>query len=374
MLGDEGTDQQRIHGQARRASHQRRNHDGQQTVAPAADGARGHDAGDGAGKAGQQRNERAPRQAHSAHDAIQQKSRTRQIARIFQHQNEEEQNQNLRQKHQHSTGAGNHAIRQQAVEHAFWQCCLDPFAQRSHPAFDAFHQRLSPAEHGLKHQEQRSQQQQRAPHRVQHDGVNAVITRCIYRRLLHSALHDGGNLRMQRQQLLTRAFAGLRHPLAIQHRRLQIARFVTVQPLQQAAGTILAHAHAFHHGHAQCLAQHSLVHHNAPALGHVAHIEHQHHGQAQRPRLQHQAQVQAQVGGIGHTDQQLGRRLTRMLALDDVTRNALVGAVRIQTVCAWQIQQAHAALGWRGQPAFLALNRDAGVVRYLLARTSQQIE
>ena len=66
------------------------------------------------------------------------------------------------------------------------------------------------------------------------------------------------------------------------HRALQLLQVGTVQPLHQLLGAVAAHAHGGQHGHAQLTRQYLAVNGNALALGHVHHVEHQHHGQAQR--------------------------------------------------------------------------------------------
>ncbi|KAF5289490.1 hypothetical protein FQR65_LT20824 [Abscondita terminalis] len=369
-LGNEGADQQRIDRQACRAGHQRRDHDGHQPVAPAGDGARGHDAGHGAGKAGQQRDEGATRQPHLAHDPVQQEGRARQIARVLQREDEEEQDQDLRQEHQHAARARDDAVGQQAAQRALGHVLVDQGRHGRYAALDAIHQWLRPAEHGLEHQEQRGRQQQHAPQRVQHHGVDAVVAPGVHHGFLHAGGHDAGHLLVQCQHLFARiALRGLRHG-----RRGQGARLGPVQPLQQFARAVLAHAHGGQHRHAQGVRQGLAVDGDALAPGHVAHVEHQQHGQAQAPRLQHQAQVQAQVGGIGDADQQFGRRLARMPARDDVARDALVLAVRMQAVGARQVQNTHTPAAGRIQPALLALHGDARVVGHLLSRTGQQVE
>ena len=110
LIGDDGGDNQRVHGQPRGAGQQRGDGDGHQPFARVVDGAGGHHGGHGAGKAGQQRNERTAGQAAFRHHVIQQERGARQVARVFQQQDEGEQDGNLRQEHQHAARAGNHAV------------------------------------------------------------------------------------------------------------------------------------------------------------------------------------------------------------------------------------------------------------------------
>ena len=110
LVGDDGGDNQRIHGQPRGAGQQRSDGDGNEAFTRVVDGTGGHHGGHGTGEAGQQRNERTAGQSAFRHHVIQQKCGARQIARVFQQQDEGEQDGNLRQEHQHAARAGNHAV------------------------------------------------------------------------------------------------------------------------------------------------------------------------------------------------------------------------------------------------------------------------
>jgi hypothetical protein len=165
-LRNEGGDQQRIDGKSCRAGHQRRDHDGDEAIAPVGDGARCHDAGNGAGKAGQQWNEGAAGQADAAHGAVKQEGRARQIAGIFKRENEEEEDQDLRQKDQHATDAGDDAVDDEAVQQPFGHQFTDPFAEAGDAAINGVHRHFGPTEHSLEHQEQRSGEDQHAPDRM----------------------------------------------------------------------------------------------------------------------------------------------------------------------------------------------------------------
>ena len=170
---------------------------------------------------------------------------------------------------------------------------------------------------------------------MQHHGVDAVIHTQTGCRGPHGQFHQpvhllmGANdlgLRVQRRGIQRHRLLGG------YHRGLQGLRGGRIQPGQQFLRAITAHTHRGQHGHAQLTGQHLTVNLNAPALGHVAHVQHQHHGQAQGPGFQHQAQVQAQVGGIGHAHQQVGQRLAGAAATHDVTGDGFIQAVRVQAV------------------------------------------
>jgi hypothetical protein len=112
----------------------------------------------------------------------------------------------------------------------------------------------------------------------------------------------------------------------------------------------------------------------ALALGDVEHVERQHERPAHLLQLQHQAQDQPQVGGVGHADQGLGRDPRRPAAHHGVAGDDLVGAAGAQGIGAGQVEHAHLAAGGRGQHALLPLDRNAGVVGHLLAAAGQGVE
>ncbi len=84
--------------------------------------------------------------------------------------------------------------------------------------------------------------------------------------------------------------------------------------------------------------------------------------------------MQAQIGRVGDADDEIRHRFAGIAAGDDVARDRLVRARRRERVGAGQIEHAHTAPGRRGVVPFLALDRDAGVVRDLLPRAGEQVE
>ena len=101
-----------------------------------------------------------------------------------------------------------------------------------------------------------------------------------------------------------------------------------------------------------------------------------HHRQAEALQLEHQAQVQAQVGGVDDADQQVRRRLAGAPAEHHVARDRLVGRRRVRG-CRRRAGRARAIACGRAagrEAAFLALDRDAGVVGDLLAAAGQPVE
>ncbi len=109
-------------------------------------------------------------------------------------------------------------------------------------------------------------------------------------------------------------------------------------------------------------------------LRRIHHVDRQHHRPAELAHFQREAQVQAQVGGIDHADQHVGRRLAGIEAAAQVAGDRFVQAGGMQAVGARQVQQRVAAARRRVEAAFLALDGDAGVVGDLLPAAGQQVE
>ena len=357
---DERADQQRIHGQPRRARHQRCHENRHQPVARVLNRARGHHAGNRARKTRQQRNERAPRQPRARHQPVEQEGRARQIARFFQRQDEKEQDQDLRQEHQHAARAGDDAVHQQALQHAVWHDVADPHAHGFHGPLDALHERLRPREHRLEHEEHQHGQQHQAQYRMQHDTVEPVVQLGGAARHGHGgieqALHFNVRIRIHREPD--------RH-----------GRQLFVVDMGDKVGRAIAFdGHGLHHGHAQSGFQLGPVDSNTAPLGCIHHVQRQHHRQAQALQFQHETQVQPQVSSVDHADQQVGTRLAAERAEADITRDGFVRAGGDQAVGAGQIENLHMPARRRSEAAFLALDRHARVVCDLLAAARQQVE
>ena len=83
---------------------------------------------------------------------------------------------------------------------------------------------------------------------------------------------------------------------------------------------------------------------------------------------------QPQIGGIGDAEHEIGQRLAGGAAEHDVAGDLLVGAAAAQRIGAGQVDQRHLASARRDERAFLALHRDARIVRDLLPAAGQRIE
>ena len=81
-----------------------------------------------------------------------------------------------------------------------------------------------------------------------------------------------------------------------------------------------------------------------------------------------------EIGGIDDHDQRVGQALAVLRAGDDIARDAFVGGGGLQAVRAGQVDQFDRPPVVEHQPPDLPLDRDAGIIADLLARTGQRIE
>ena len=147
-----------------------------------------------------------------------------------------------------------------------------------------------------------------------------------------------------------------------------------VDALDQRLRTVLAHRHRLHHRHAEFALQYFAVDGDAALLRSVDHVQRHHHRPAHLPHFQHEAQVQAQVGGVDHAHQHVRRRLARVEATAQVAGDRFVQAGRVEAVGTRQVQHRVAAPGRRAQHALLALDRDPGIVGHLLPAAGELVE
>ena len=295
-------DDQGVDRDARRAGHQRRHQDGGQPVALVVDHPRRHDARDGAGEGRQQRDEGAAVQAGAAHDPVHQEGRAGHVAEVLQQDDEEEQDQDLRQEDDHAADAGDHPVLEEAVQQVGQRRGLDQGAEPGEAVRISVHQRPRPGEHRLEHHEQHGEQDRpgrppdaaarRRPCAVQRSGSPGARTAA---RRMRSASRWAPRISPASGARQSAALAGGRSASS----RSTSASSSSMPPLRMATVvTIGSRARApGPRGRSRCRWR-----------GDVDHVERQHHRPADLLQLQRQAQHQAQVGGVGHADDQVGRR------------------------------------------------------------------
>ena len=75
----------------------------------------------------------------------------------------------------------------------------------------------------------------------------------------------------------------------------------------------------------------------------VDHVEHQHHRAADALQFEDQPQREARIGGIGHADENIGRRFAGKAAEHHVARHLFIGAARAQRIGAGKIDKLNGA-------------------------------
>ena len=364
---DEGADQQRIDGQPRRAGHQRRDQDGGHAVADVGDRARGHDARHGAGEARQQRDEGPARQPDAAHHPVEQVGGARQVAAFLESQDEQEQKQDLWQEHQHAARAGDHAVHQQAAQRALRQHDEQPLARARHAGIDQLHRQRCPAEHGLEHCEQQRRQHREAGDRMQHHGIEPCQGALAGRLAVADDVEDAAGLALRVDDL-----GGRR--VAVGQSAARRWLLLALQFLDQRVRPAGGHGDRLDHRQAELRLQCAGIETVATRSRDVAHVEGHHQRQAQRAQLEHQPQVESQVGGVQHADHDFGWRLASQPAEHRIARDRLVERGGRQAVGAGQVEDSIAPAARPAEAAFLALDRYAGVVGHLLVTAGEAIE
>jgi hypothetical protein len=143
---------------------------------------------------------------------------------------------------------------------------------------------------------------------------------------------------------------------------------------EQRIRTAALHGDGGHHGNAKLGGHARDVDGNAAPFRGVDEVQNHQHRLAQRLQLQHEAQVQAQVGGIDDAEQQIRRRFTGIEAAKEVAGHRFVEAGRLQAVGTGQIKDRQLATRRKPRATFLALDGDAGVVGHLLPAAGDAVE
>ena len=307
-------------------------------------------------------------QAGARHHPVHQERRPGHVAEVLEQDDEEEQDHDLRQEHQHAADAGDDPVRQQALQQARGHVEGDLHRQPVEPGLDQVHGRIGPAEHRLEHQEQDRQQDQDAGDRVQQHAVDLAGPGVGPLGWPHRQLVDAFGRVMRGAD--GAGVGRLPHRGAVDFGAVGGG----VDQGQQVVDAPLARGHGGDDRAAQLARQGLKVDVDALALGDVDHVQRQHHRLAGLFQLQQQAQHQAQVGGVGHGHQQVRRAFPGALAEHDVAGDFLVGTARAQGIGARQVQHRHPPPGGRGEEAFLALHRDAGVVGDLGPAAGEGVE
>ena len=150
--------------------------------------------------------------------------------------------------------------------------------------------------------------------------------------------------------------------------------FHRVELRDQRAGAARLDGDRFDHRYAELLAQFFHVDDEAALLRDVHHVEDQHGGTLQPRHFQHQAEVEAQIGGVGHQHDDVRHARIAATAEEHVAGNRFVRRHRVEAVRAGQIDDLIGASRGGTEVTFLALDGDAGVVGDFLAGPGEAVE
>jgi hypothetical protein len=113
----------------------------------------------------------------------------------------------------------------------------------------------------------------------------------------------------------------------------------------------------------------------AALRGDITHVECNDHRPPEALQLEHQAQVEPQIGRIDHAHEQVRRRLARMTAEHDIAGDSLIKRGGLETVGSGQVDHPEGPAGARAdQPPFLALDGHARVIGDFLPTARETIE
>ena len=147
-----------------------------------------------------------------------------------------------------------------------------------------------------------------------------------------------------------------------------------IETAEQFAHARSPHADGLDHRNTELASERVLVDDDAALARQVAHVEREQQRHAEPLQREHEPQVLTKVGRVGDADDSVGFRFAVATAEQHVSRDLLVGRRGLEAVQTRQIEHADAFAGRRDRNAFLALDRNAGVVRDFLAAASEQVE
>ena len=199
---------------------------------------------------------------------------------------------------------GDHPVDQKALQEPGRQASSRPRRARlSNPAAIRSMIGAAPGEHRLEHHEQQAEQDDRPRDRMQHDRVDHARSRCAGSRGIRTA---AAMIRSASRRAARRSAAV---GWAIRPRRGGASPSSSIRSSRAQQRVDAGPAHRGRGDHRQAeLGRHPVeVDLDAARRGDVDHVEHQQHRQADALQFQSQPQAEAQVGGVGDHQQEVGR-------------------------------------------------------------------
>ncbi len=189
-VGDEGGNEQHVHGQARGAGHEGRDEDGGEAVALVLDGARGHDGGNRAGIGGEQGDEGLAVESDGAHDAVGDERGAGQVAGVLEDSDEEKQQKNLGEENEDGGDALPRAVEEQGLEPSGGKQGAHEFCGAGEDFAEAVGERLADGEDDFKDADDHDEKQQRSPEAMEQDVIELAAVLCRERGMIAGAAAD----------------------------------------------------------------------------------------------------------------------------------------------------------------------------------------
>ena len=177
LVGHHESDEEEVHGQARRASHPRRDEDGQEAFPFARNGPGTHDGGDGTGKSAEEGNGRASIEPQGPHPAVVHEGHAGHVAALLEGCHSAEEQGNLWHENDHPADAREQAVDQQIGPPPGVKRSADSFHQAPHARVDEVHWPSGPGIDGLENQEEDRHEDDGSSDAVGEDAVEPAAQR-----------------------------------------------------------------------------------------------------------------------------------------------------------------------------------------------------
>ena len=312
-IGEEGTCKQGDDRQLRAAGHEGGQHRGSAALTLIADGAAGHNAGDGAARADDEGNDGLTAETHLLKDGIQHHADTGHVAAILQQSHQEVHDHHQGQESHHGDDTAHDTVNKQCLHDV--GCTGDEATECLLSCFQPAHQRVGdpradPRLRDLEHEEDHHSKDGDTQPLIGEDIVDFILGIFVTVKdlaLLHLAdntvdegktltiglLHHGlvgqvtGTLLIGSNLLLTEAGSSSLHHLP-----------------QTCMACI--RGHRLHHRAAKSSTQCRSIDDRLPLFVHIALIKCHHHGDAQLQQLRGKEQAAAQIGSVHNIDDGIG--------------------------------------------------------------------
>ena len=263
------------------------------------------------------------------HQPVHQERGADHVAGAFEQENKEEQDQDLRQEGDHRTDAGDRSVDHRGAQQPRRKRNAGLRRQPRHQILDPRNRRLAPGEHGLEHDEHDCSEDERAEEGMEQRGIETVGPAA------NRGFADdcrSGDFASPALEVDEVAFDQGMNPAERRGKHV-------VQGAVQLGKAAAADRDRFDNGHAKLPLKHFGVELKSVALGKIDHVERDDRRQSKLDELQREAEVIVEVGGVEDDDQGVGLALALLLAEQHIASDRFVGACRLETVGAGQVDE-----------------------------------